>query len=217
MFETLFTVLGTPVTTLEVLAFVLALACVALNIFEIHWAWPLAIASSLLYGWLFVVSMLYGEASLQVVFAVVALWGWWQWLYGNARPGERRAMATEAPGETGALRVGKLGGRARLLVLLAWGLGWGLIGLALDQLTDSDVPFYDAFPTAGSLVGQYLLGRKFLENWHVWIGVNLVSIGLFAYKQLWLTAILYAVFVVLAVAGLKRWRAILRASAAARA
>mgnify|MGYP000918107264 CR=1 FL=1 len=63
-----------------------------------------------------------------------------------------------------------------------------------------------AFPTAGSLVGQWLLGRKYIENWLAWLGVNLVSVGLFAFKGLWLTVLLYALFVLLSVIGWRAWR-----------
>jgi nicotinamide mononucleotide transporter len=84
---------------------------------------------------------------------------------------------------------------------------WPATGLFLLEFTDSDVPWWDAFPTAVSLVGQYLLGRKYVENWAVWIVVNAVSVGLFAFKGLWLTAGLYVVFIVLSVAGWRAWNA----------
>ena len=70
------------------------------------------------------------------------------------------------------------------------------------------MPWWDAFPTAGSVVGQWLLGRKYVENWPVWVVVNMVSVGLFAYKGLWLTVVLYALFIVLSVAGWRAWRAL---------
>ena len=76
----------------------------------------------------------------------------------------------------------------------------------LSRLTDSDVPFFDALPTAGSVAGQWLLGRQYVENWPVWLGVNLVSVALFAYKELWLTVLLYALFALLSVVGLRAWQ-----------
>ena len=83
MLVTAFTLLGTAVTWLEVIAFVLALANIACNVFEIHWGWPLTIVASALYVWLFYASKLYGEASANVFFAIAAVWGWWQWLRGH--------------------------------------------------------------------------------------------------------------------------------------
>jgi len=194
MLATAFTWWGSAVTWLEVWALVLALACVVCNVFEIHWGWPLAIASSLLYGWLFYANRLYGDAGLQGFFVVTAAWGWWQWLFGH------RADAPRDP-----LRPAPLGARRGLALAAVWLAGWGLLGLALDRGTDTDVPYFDAFPTVGSLLGQVLLGRKYVENWLVWLVVNAVSVALYAYKDLWLTAALYAVFFGLSVIGWMRW------------
>lgn len=192
LFASAFTLWGAPVTRLEIVAFVLALAMVGFNIRVNPLGWPLAIVSSLLYFFLFWDSRLYGDASLQIFFALVALWGWWQWLRGTGEDGA-------------ALRVRSLGPRGRLACLAALALAWPAIGLFLKAFTDTDVPWWDAFPTAASLVGQWLLGRKYVENWPAWIVVNVVSVGLFAYKGLWLTVILYSLFVVLSVVGWRAW------------
>jgi len=193
LFAPAFTLWGAPASWLELLAFVLALAMVVFNIRVNPLGWPLAIVSSLLYFALFWDSKLYGEASLQIVFAVVALWGWWQWLSGTQRDGS-------------ALRVRRLTHRALLLCAIAMAAAWPLLGALLARITNSDVPWWDAFPTAGSLIGQWLLGRKYVENWPVWLIVNVVSVGLFAFKGLWLTVLLYAVFAVLSVAGWRAWQ-----------
>jgi len=194
LFTPAFTLWGAPTTWLELAAVVAALAMVACNIRVIHWGWPLAALSSAMYFALFWRSKLYGDAALQVFFAVVALWGWSQWLRG-VRP------------DGSALKVGRLSRRGLGLALLACALLWPATGLFLKAYTDTDVPWWDAFPTAVSLVGQFLLGRKYIENWLVWIAVNTVSVGLFAYKGLWLTLGLYALFIVLSVVGWRAWRA----------
>ena len=90
--------------------------------------------------------------------------------------------------------------------MITLAIAWPALALFLDHRTDSDVPWFDAFPTAASVVGQWLLGRKYVENWGVWLLVNVVSVALFAYKGLWLTVLLYAVFAVLSVAGWRAWR-----------
>lgn len=194
LFAVAFTALGAPVTWLELLAFVLAVAMVVCNIRVIPWGWPLAIASSLLYFLLFWQHKLYGDASLQIFFAVVASWGWWQWLRGTTADGQ-------------ALRVRRLPATGRWGALLVALLAWPLLGLFLDRHTDSDVPYWDAFPTALSVVGQFLLGRKYVENWPTWVAVNVVSVSLFAYKGLWLTVVLYSLFVVMSFAGWRAWHA----------
>jgi nicotinamide mononucleotide transporter len=188
-----FTLAGSPVTWLELVAFWVAIAMVFAN-FRVHpVAWPLAIASSLMYALLFADSRLYGEAALQIVFVAVAFWGWWEWLRGTGADGT-------------PLRVHRLGARWRAVAVAATLAAWPLLGWLLDRHTDSDVPYLDALPTVGSLTGQFLLGRKLVENWLVWFAVNVVSVGLFAVKGLWLTVILYTLFAVLSVVGWRAWR-----------
>ncbi|MDP3614680.1 MAG: nicotinamide riboside transporter PnuC, partial [Rubrivivax sp.] len=82
---------------------------------------------------------------------------------------------------------------------------------------DSDVPWFDALPTAASITGQVLLGRKFVENWPVWFGVNVVSVALFAYKGLWLTVLLYALFAALSLLGWRTWQRLAQQQALNRA
>ena len=187
-----FTLWASPVTWLEVVAFVLSIWMVLCNLRVNPLGWPLAIVSSLLYALLFADSKLYGEASLQILFVLVAVWGWWQWLRGTG-------------GDGGKLRVHRLSGRQRAWLGAATFAAWPLLGWLLHRLTDSDVPYLDALPTVGSISGQFLLGRKLVENWAVWVAVNVVSIGLFAFKGLWLTVLLYAVFTALAVVGWRAW------------
>ena len=192
LFAEAFTLWGSPATWLEIVAVVLGIWMVVCNMRVNPLAWPLAMLSSALYLLLFARSRLYGEASLQLVFIAVAGWGWWQWLRGTGAQGE-------------PLRVHVLG-TARRWQLAALTLAlWPLLGLLLDHGTDTDVPYLDALPTVGSLVGQFLLGRKLVENWPTWVAVNAVSIGLFATKGLWLTVALYIVFLLMALVGWRAW------------
>jgi nicotinamide mononucleotide transporter len=180
-------------TALELAAALIALAMVLANLRINPIGWPLAIVSSLLYAKVFADSKLYGEAGLQFVFIGLALWGWWQWLRGRGADGR-------------PLQVQALTPRQRWLAAAATLSAWPLLGLLLQRVTDSDVPYLDALPTVASLTGQFLLGRKYVENWAVWVAVNVFSVALFAHKGLWLTVALYAVFAALAVAGLQAWR-----------
>jgi nicotinamide mononucleotide transporter len=163
-------------------------------------AWPLAIASSALYLIVFWQAKLYGDGALQVLFIAIAAWGWWQWLRG-----------TQADGRTLAVR--HLTPRGRAAALAAFALLWPATGLFLDRATDTDVPWWDAFPTAGSVVGQWLLARKYVENWPAWAAVNAVGIALFAYKGLWPTTLLYGVFLALSFAGWRGWQRLARQAA----
>lgn len=193
LFIEAFTLWGSPTTWLEIVAVILSLAMVWCNIRLIHWGWPLAVLASALYLALFWRSKLYGDAALQVMFIIVAGWGWRQWLRG-VRPDGR------------ALQVSRLSPRDLRLTLLACAVLWPVTGLFLRHFTDTDVPWWDAFPTAVSIVGQFLLGRKYIENWAAWIAVNGVAVGLFAYKGLWLTVALYTLFIALSVVGWRAWR-----------
>lgn len=192
-FTPAFTVWGYPTTWLEIAAVAIALAMVGCNIRQVHWGWPLAIVSSLMYFALFWRNRLYGDSVLQVFFAVVAFWGWFQWLRGRRPDGSN-------------LKVARLTRPGLIAAVGACAVVWPATGLFLKSYTDTDVPWWDAFPTAVSLVGQFLLGRKYIENWAVWIVVNVVSVGLFAYKGLWLTVALYAAFIALSVVGWRAWK-----------
>jgi nicotinamide mononucleotide transporter len=190
---------GYPTTPLELTGFVLSLATVLLNIRRNHWAWLFAIVSSGIYGIVFFEARLYGDAGLQGVFIAASIWGWYQWLHGAAGA-PLPVTALDRAGWTGSL--------------LAWALGFVLLAVFLHTYTDTDVPRMDGFLTAGSLLGQVLTARKKVESWHTWIVVDVLYVGLYVYKGLHLTAVLYAVFVVLAVLGLRAWQTAARADAA---
>jgi len=188
-----FTAFGSPISWLELVAFVLAVWMVVCNMRVHLLAWPLALISSLMYFALFWDGKLYGEASLQLVFAALALWGWWQWRFGRTREG-------------GTLTVRRLGRQGLVKPLLLTLAAWPLLGLFLSKATDSPLPYWDAFPTVASLLGQWLLARKYEENWPTWIVVNSVSVVLFGLKGYWLTVILYAGFIPMSVIGWRAWR-----------
>ncbi|WP_034303497.1 nicotinamide riboside transporter PnuC [Herbaspirillum sp. RV1423] len=183
---------GLVTTPLELISFLLALMTVVLNIRQNHWAWLFSIASSGLYGVVFANARLYGDAGLQCVFVAVSVWGWYQWLRGGE---QQRPLEASMLSRIGIVWSG-----------LAWLAGFGVLSVFLRHFTDTDVPHMDGFLTAGSLVGQFLLSRKKIENWLVWIAVDILYVGLYLYKHLSLTAVLYGLFVLLAVAGWRAWK-----------
>jgi nicotinamide mononucleotide transporter len=183
--------LGLSTSLLEIVSFILAVITVVLNIRQVHWAWLFSILSSLTYAFVFFDALLYGDTGLQVVFIAVSMWGWYQWLYGGEKHTE--------------LAVSRSTGIGWAFGIASWLAGFVLLALFLDHYTDTDVPYIDGFLTAGSLLGQLLLSRKKVENWLVWIVVNSLYIGLYLQKGLVLTAVLYGIFIVLAVIGLVTW------------
>lgn len=179
----------------EILGLLLSLAMVVCNIRVHVAAWPLACASSLLYALVFYEERLYGQAGLQIFFAAMALWGWRQWLRGAD--------------DDSAHGVGVMPASRRRPVAVALLVGWLLLALLLKSATDDAWPWWDALPTAGSIVATWMLARKYVENWLMWLAVNVLSIGLFAAQGMWPTVALYAVFAVMSLWGWKRWQAMI--------
>ena len=188
-------------STIEIVAALFGVVGVWLSVRQNVWNWPIGIINVALYVVVFYRARLYADMGLQVVYIVLALYGWYQWLYGG-------------PGRT-TLPVRRAAGR-QMLLAAAVGVGgaWG-IGEILARYTNASLPYLDASLTSASLVAQWLATRKLLENWLLWIAADIVYIGMFLYKRLYPTAALYAVFTVLAVAGYVQWKRTLRAPAPA--
>ncbi len=187
------TLFGITTNYLELISFFLSVITVALNIRQLHWAWLFSIVSSATYAVVFFDARLYGDMGLQFVFISVSVWGWYQWLYGGS--------------QHDPLPVTRSSRQGWIVSALAWAIGFGILSVFLARFTNTDVPNIDGFLTAGSLVGQVLLSRKKVENWLVWIVVDILYVGLYMYKGLTLTAILYGVFVLMAAVGLSTWYA----------
>jgi len=194
--STAFTAFGAPTTWAEVLGFATGLVNVALLVRQHILNWPLGILNVLLLMVVFWSAGLYADAGLQIVYVVLGCYGWWAWLYG----GERHSR----------LIVRSTTGHEWLLMAIAGVLLAGGLWLFLDRLTESTVPFFDAVTTALSLLATYGQTRKLVESWWLWIAADLIYIPLYGYKGLWLTAILYVVFLALCVAGLRAWRTVQR-------
>lgn len=156
------------------------------------WSWPTAIVNVSLYTLIFYRSGLYSDMGLQVVYLVLSIYGWYQWLRGGA--GHTPLRVSRASG-----RVWAISGIVALAFwLLLWQVTSRLPGVSLAPL--------DAGLTTLSLVAQWMMTRKILENWVLWIVADLVYVPMYLYKDLHVTAALYAVFLVLAVMGFVQWR-----------
>jgi nicotinamide mononucleotide transporter len=165
------------------------------------WNYPFGLAMVSLYFVVFAEARLYSDALLQIFFFVVQLYGWRNWLQAKAAAGEV-PVALMSGRERGVWTA------ATLVASLAWGLG-------MARFTDAAAPIVDAGVAGFSISAQILMARRKLENWIVWIGVDAVAIGLYASRGLALTAGLYALFLLLAIAGFFEWRRALRAQRAA--
>jgi nicotinamide mononucleotide transporter len=183
---------GAPTSWAELLGFVTGLLTVWLVVRQHIANWPLGIANVLLLMVVFWSFGLYADAGLQLVYVALGLYGWWQW--SSRRSHEDLEVRHTTRPEWVALAVAGIAGTA----VLWW---------FLTTRTDSTVPFWDAVTTALSLLATYGQTRKLLESWWFWIAADLIYIPLYGLgKSLWLTALLYVVFLGLCVAGLRAWR-----------
>lgn len=177
---------------LELFAAIVGAVSVWLSVRQNILSWPTAIVNVVLYVVVFYQAKLYADMGLQVVYAVLSIYGWYEWLYG----GEGRT-------ELHVTRTGP--GLAALLTLIALS-GAALLGTLLRHTTDAALPYMDSFLSSTSLVAQWMMTKKKLENWLVWIAVDVLYVGMFIFKGLYLTAGLYLVFLALAVKGYLDWR-----------
>ena len=177
---------------LELVAALVGALSVWLSVRQNIWSWPTAIVNVVLYAIVFYEAKLYADMGLQVIYAILSIYGWYEWLYGGAGHTELHVSRTRP-------RLGAL------LALIA-AAGSALLGVFLHRATDAALPFMDSFLSSTSLVAQWMMTKKLLENWVVWIGVDVLYVGMFIFKGLFLTAGLYAVFLALAVKGYIDWR-----------
>jgi nicotinamide mononucleotide transporter len=162
------------------------------------WNWPVALANNALYLAVFFSAGLYGDAALQLVYAGFGIYGWWSW---------SRAAQTSAP-----LSVQSLPRPARLRVAAITCAAFVLISFFLKRFTDSTVPAADGLTTALALAATWGQSRKYVESWWLWIAADVIYIPLYGYKQLWLTAALYVIFLGLCIGGLRAWNSQLATS-----
>ncbi|OWK40441.1 nicotinamide riboside transporter PnuC [Fimbriiglobus ruber] len=184
-----------PISWAEVVGFITGGVCVWLAVREHLWTWPIGLANNVVFFALFWQGRLFADAGLQVVYFALGVYGWWQW-----RPGARQRA--ELPiSHTPRFELFVL---AAAVPFATWGLREILVEV------QGAAPFWDALTTVLSLVAQFLMCRKRLENWLVWIITDAIYVPLYLSHEMSLTAVLYAVFLVMCVAGWFGWRARVR-------
>ena len=174
----------------EVLGFITGALCVWLTVKENIWNWPIGTANSVFFAILFWQSRLFADMGLQVVYIVLGFLGWYWWIYG----GKNKS----------SLRVSHLSLTTGLMLILIGIVSTFGMMRYLVSIQDSS-PFLDALTTVMSLVAQYLLTKKYIENWYVWISADLIYIYLYFSRGLSLTAVLYFIFLCMCVQGLRDW------------
>ncbi|WP_163717933.1 nicotinamide riboside transporter PnuC [Mangrovibacterium lignilyticum] len=177
----------------EVSGTVLGLIYIFLSIKQNIYTWPVGLLASALYVYVFFVAKFYADMALQVYYVLVSLYGWYFWLKGNAASDSQ-------------LHVSSTPRKIWLWLIFASVVFFMLIEFVLKNYTDSPVPVGDALTTSLSLVATWMLARKYLEHWLIWIFVDFFSAALYAIKGLWPTVVLFLVYTAMALVGYMKWR-----------
>lgn len=196
--QVLFTFGSDHVTVAELAGFVTGAACVYLTVKANILNFPVGLANDAFFLVLFLSAGLYADSALQIVYLVLGAIGWWQWVYGGA--GRTRLVVTRASSTE--------------LVILVGLVAAATVPLTIILTSAHDIaPFWDALTTSLSLAAQWLLNTKKVQNWYFWIAADVFYVPLYFVKDLWMTAIVYAVFLAMCVAGLRAWRTAYRVDA----
>ena len=176
---------------IEWIAAALGVINISLLIFRSVWNYPFGIAMVALYIFIFFEKRLYAESALQIFFILAQLWGWYLWV--------------KVEGEDDRVPVRWLGGWGRAVwftvtAALSLNLGW-----VMHQFTNAAMPYADAGIAGASVAAQILLAYRRIENWMLWIAIDVVAIALYINRELYPTAGLYGGFLVLSLIGLKEW------------
>jgi len=178
-------------TWLEITGVITGLLCVGLAAINNIWNWPIAIISVGIYIFIFFNTHLYADMGLQVYFMIMNFYGWYYW---SQKPASEE--------KTPVLLVTRMELIYSVIAVIVFTFILG----SLLKYTPASYPFLDSFCAACSLVAQVFLARKVLENWLIWIFVDIIYVGIYIFKHLELTAIMYGIYVILALWGYFDWR-----------
>ncbi|WP_321995770.1 nicotinamide riboside transporter PnuC [Draconibacterium orientale] len=178
---------------IEILGAILGLVYIFFSIKQHILTWPTGLLTSALYVFVFFNARLYADMGLQAYYVVISIYGWYFWLTGKKQNEKKVAVKTTRKALWMKLAV----------VSIAL---YALLFFILGNYTNSDVPHMDSVTTALSIVATWMLARKYIEHWLLWIFIDAFSAGLYIYKGLWATVILFIVYTVMALLGYIEWR-----------
>ena len=153
---------------------------------------PVGIVNVGLYAWLFASAKLYADSALQVIYIALLIYGWYNWIHGKKKDEELPVTGFQLRQWIPILFIG-------LLLFLS-------IRFILINYTDGHLPNWDSLTMGMSLIAQWMIAKKKVENWIIWIIADIIYVGMYIYKDLYLTAFLYSIFIILAVVGYMDWR-----------
>jgi nicotinamide mononucleotide transporter len=190
---------------IELFGAVTGIVYVILEIKQTIWLWPVGILTSAVYIWIFFMSKIYADMSLQVYYLAISILGWYWWARGTEQKedGEKGRLGER---KNSKLKVTRLKFKTALILAVVFVLLYTLMWFILTRLTDSPVPVRDSFITSLSIIATWMLARKIYEHWYLWIVVNFVSAVLFFTRGLYPTVILYVVYGIMSFVGLVEWK-----------
>ena len=188
---------------IEIFGAITGILFVFLEIRQNIWLWPLGIITSALYIWIFYDSGFYADMGLQWYYLLISIYGWRLW-------SRKQEAETREENEEKSFAPRRVTPAAGFVLVLLAGLLLLIIRYILIRYTDSTIPGWDAFTTAMSIVATWMLAKKIIEHWFIWIIVNIVSVGLYIYKGLYPTVALFIVYAIMSVIGYYEWRKTLR-------
>ena len=179
---------------LQIIGLILGLLYLWLEYKANIWLWLIGIIMPIVHGILYLTSGLYADAAMNVYYVVAGLYGWFMW--------SRKPKGSDAA----VIKIGHTPLKKIVPLVLAYAIAHVLIYYVLVNFTDSTVPFCDSLTTALSIVALWMLSRKYIEQWLVWLVVDAITVGLYLYKEIPITAGLYTLYTCMALAGYFRWR-----------
>jgi nicotinamide mononucleotide transporter len=188
-------------SNLELVAALLGAVSVWLTVRRIIWAFPIGIVMVVLYAWVFFEAKLYSDVLLQIAFAVMQVQGWIEWRRGDKASDQLIAVRSLSNAQwiwTGGIQL----------------IGTLALGYGMDRFTDAALPYLDAFAAVQSILAQWWMNKRYLENWILWIAVDEVYLIIYSSRELYYTTALYAIFLLMAVGGYLQWRRKLAAEVA---
>jgi nicotinamide mononucleotide transporter len=178
----------------ELIAAILGFIGIFFQIKQNPWYWLISIFMVSMYIFVYIDAKLYADMSLQVYYLIMCFYGWYNWVFGRST--SRRE----------ALKVSRLKKRYYLIITTLGIILFVFISQVLIFFTDSDLPYWDSFTTSLSFIATWMLAKKILENWLLWIIVNVCSVGIYIHKDLLPTSLLFVVLAILAVVGYNTWK-----------
>ncbi|QKG80533.1 nicotinamide riboside transporter PnuC [Tenuifilum thalassicum] len=179
---------------IELIGAITGLIYLYLEIKQKVWLWPLGILTSAFYIYIFYVSKFYADMGLQWYYLIISIYGWYHWLFGGNANSKNSLPVTNTPK------------RFVVPLVVASAVLFVLIRFVLTTYTDSPVPTGDAFTTALSITATWMLARKYIEHWWIWVVVNSVSLILYIYKGLYPTSVLFLFYTIMSFVGYSQWK-----------